>query len=102
MLPSLPPRRHIKLDPDSFENYVGDYEYKRKNIPLTIFKKGDKLFFSNDQETAELFAETVTKFYGTSKEIGDFKANFIKNNSGEIENLSVYVGFGILQFDKVR
>jgi CubicO group peptidase (beta-lactamase class C family) len=102
MLPSLPPRRHIKLDQDSIENYVGDYAYKRKKIPLTIFKKGDKLFFSNDQETGELFAETVTKFYGTSKEIGDFNANFIKNNSGEIENLSVYVGFGILQFDKVK
>ena len=102
MLPSLPPRRPIKLDSDIIENYVGDYEYKRKKIPLSIFKKGDKLFFSNDQETGELFAETVTKFYGTSKEIGDFQANFIKNNSGEIENLSVYVGFGILQFDKVK
>jgi CubicO group peptidase (beta-lactamase class C family) len=102
MLPSLPPRRPIKLDADIIENYVGDYEYKRKKIPLSIFKKGDKLFFSNDQETGELFAETVTKFYGTSKKIGDFQANFIKNNSGEIENLTVYVGFGILQFDKVK
>ena len=102
MLTSLPARKLIILNSDIIENYVGDYKYKRKNIPLKIFNEGDKLFFSHDQETGELFAETVTKFYGTSKDIGNFQANFIKNNRGEIEKLYVYVGFGILQFDKVK
>jgi len=102
VLSPLSPRRTIKLDSDILETYVGDYEYQRLKIPVTIFKEGDSLFFRNAQETGVLFPETETQFYGTSKEIGDFQANFIKDKKGEIKHFIVRVGFGIWQFNKIK
>jgi len=49
-----------------------------------------------------LFPETETQFFGTSKEIGDFQANFFKGKKGEIKHFIVQVGFGIWQFDKIK
>jgi len=69
---------------------------------MTIFREGDNLFFRNAQETGVLFPETETQFYGTSKKIGDFQANFFKNKKGEIKHFNVQVGFGIWQFDKIK
>ena len=81
---------------------MGDYEYQRLKIPLTIFREGDNLFFRNDQETGVLFPETETQFFGTSKEISDFQANFFKDKKGEIKHFIVQVGFGIWRFDKIK
>ena len=102
MLSPLPPRRSVKLDSGILEAYVGDYEYQRLKIPLTIFSEGDNLFFRNDQETGVLLPETETQFYGTSKLIGDFPASFIKDNNGEIKHFMVQVGFGTWQFNKIK
>lgn len=95
-------RKTVKLDSKIFETYVGDYEYKRLKVPLTIFREGDNLFFRNGQETGVLFREKEAQFSGTSKEIGDFQANFFKNKNGEIQHFIVQVGFGIWQFDKIK
>jgi len=102
MLSPSPPRRTVKLDSGILETYVGDYEYQRLKIPLTIFREGDNLFFRNDQETGVLFPETETQFFGTSKEISDFQANFFKDKKGEIKHFIVQVGFGIWRFDKIK
>jgi CubicO group peptidase (beta-lactamase class C family) len=102
MLPAIPLREVVKIDSEILETYVGDYEYRRLNIPLTIFKKGDNLFFSTSQETGGLFAESATEFYGTHREIGDFRGTFIEGNKGKIKNFSIQVGFGIWRFDKAN
>lgn len=102
MLSPSPPRRTVQLDSGILETYVGDYEYQRLKIPLTIFREGDNLFFRNDQETGVLFPETETQFFGTSKEISDFQANFFKDKKGEIKHFIIQVGFGIWQFDKIK
>jgi CubicO group peptidase (beta-lactamase class C family) len=103
MLPSSPPRRTVKLDSKIVEKYVGDYEFQRLNIPLTIFREGDTLFFkSPDDEKGVLSPETETQFLGISKKIGDFQVNFFKDKKGEIKHFSVQVGFGIWRFDKIK
>jgi CubicO group peptidase (beta-lactamase class C family) len=103
VLTPSPPRRTIKLDSKMVEKYVGDYDFQILNIPLTIFKEGDTLFFkSPDEEKGELFPATETQFFGTSKKIGDFQVNFFKDKKGEIKHFIVQVGFGIWQFDKIK
>ena len=102
MLPPAPPRRTVKLDSEILEKYVGEYEYQRAKTPLTIFREGDNLFFRGNQETGLLFPETETRFFGTSKEIGDFQVDFFKDKKGEIKHFMVQVGFGIWQFDKIK
>jgi CubicO group peptidase (beta-lactamase class C family) len=103
MLSPSPPRRTVKLDSKISEKYVGEYEFKKLNIPLTIFKEGDTLFFkSPDEEKGVLSPETDTQFFSVSKRIGDFQVNFFNNERGETKHFSVQVGFGIWQFDKIK
>jgi CubicO group peptidase (beta-lactamase class C family) len=102
MLSPSPAPRTVKLDSKILEMYVGDYEYQRLKMPLTVFREGDNLFFRSDQEKGELFPETETQFFGTSKEIGDFQVNFFKDKKGETTHFIVQVGFGIWQFDKTK
>jgi hypothetical protein len=103
MLSPSPPRRTAKLDSKIIEKYVGNYEFQRLNLPLTIFREGDNLFFkSPDEEKGALFPETETQFFGASKEIGDFQVNFFKDKKGEVKHFIVQVGFGIWQFDKIQ
>ena len=103
MLPPSPPRRTIKLDSKAIEKYVGDYEFKKLNIQLTIFREGDNLFFrSPDEEKGEIFPETETQFFGSSKKIGEFQINFFKDARGEIKYFIAQVGFGFWQFDKLK
>ena len=97
-----PPRRTAKLDPKILKTYVGDYEYQRLKIPLTIFREDDNLFFKSELEKGALFPETETQFFGTSKEIGDFQANFFKDEKGDITHFRVQVGFGNWRFDKIK
>jgi len=103
MLSPSPPRRTVKLDSEIVEKYVGNYEFQRLNLPLTIFREGDNLFFkSPDEEKGELFPKTETQFFGASKEIGDFQVNFFKDKKGGVKHFIVQVGFGIWQFDKIQ
>ena len=63
MLSPSPPRRTVKLDSKIVGKYVGDYEFQRLNLPLTIFREGDILFFKGPHgEKGELFPETETRF----------------------------------------
>lgn len=101
MLPSSSPPNPMELDPNILEEYVGEYEYKRLHMPLSILKKDDKLFFKKDQEIGALFAETVTAFFGASEYIGKFHARFHKNDKGEVTHFTLRVGFGIWRFDKI-
>ena len=103
MLPPSPPRKTIKLDLKAIEKIVGDYEFRKLKIPLTIFREGDRLFFrSPGEKKGEIFPETETQFFGSSKEIGDFQVNFFKDARGEIKYFIAQVGFGFWQFDKIK
>jgi len=100
--PPSSPMGTVNLDESLIETYVGDYEYKKLKIMLTIFREGDKLLFRNNRETGELIPETKTQFIGTSKVIGDFKAYFSNDEKGEVYFLTIHYGFRIWQFDRVN
>jgi CubicO group peptidase (beta-lactamase class C family) len=102
MLSPSPPRRTVKSDAKILETVVGDYELQRLNLPLTILREGDNLFFRSEREKGKIFPETETQFFGTSKEIGNFQADFFKDEKGDITHLIVQVGFGNWQFDKIK
>jgi hypothetical protein len=103
MLPPPVSQRAIKLDSKTAEKYVGDYKFQKLNLPLTIFKEKDLLFYKSPaKEKGELFPETETQFFGVSKEIGDFQAIFFKDKVGKMTHFTVPVGFGIWRFDKIN
>jgi hypothetical protein len=97
-LSPAPARKILKLDSKIVDKIVGEYEFKKLSLPLSIFRKGDILFFETpDGEIGELFPETETQFCGTSKKIGDFRINCFKNEKEEIAFFNAQVGFGIVR-----
>ena len=71
----------------------------------TIIIYGCQNVFADEKQIpieGVLFSETETQFFGTSKQIGDFQADFFKNENGEITHFMVQVGFGFWQFDKIK
>jgi len=67
----------------------------------------DKLFGkSHDEEKVELFPETESQFYGTSKEIGGFKLKFVKDQMGDINQFVLHFAprfaFMTIPFEKIK
>ncbi len=103
MLPPVPRRKAIKIDPNALDGYVGKYRLKFSNMPLVIFRKGDKLFVPTPyREFVELFAESEYRFFGTSKEFGDTQLDFTKDEKGNIQKVIVHIGFGRIQCEKIQ
>jgi hypothetical protein len=103
ILPPAPPRKPVKLDSNILEAYAGDYEFKKLNMPVSIFSEGGDLFFTSpDGEKGALSPETETRFTGTSNEIGDFPLTFFKDKNGKIKHFIVQVGFGNWRFERAE
>jgi CubicO group peptidase (beta-lactamase class C family) len=103
LLPPAPPYDVITLDQDVLEDYVGEYEFKRWNIKLSVIREGKKLFvLSPDMEKAELFPISETAFRADVKEIGNIQIDFSHDDSGKNHHLELRIGFSHLDFDKTR
>jgi len=106
--PSL--EKTTMLDLDVMDAYVGKYEFKsdRENIFVEVMRVGNKLFgkSEDEEEKVELFPETESQFYGTSKEIGGFKVKFIKIQKGNINQFILYCAprfaFMTIPFEKIK
>ena len=109
VMPPRPPREIAKVDLKVLETYVGTYRFKHNGETETvnIFLKDNRLYGrSDDEEIAELFPEAVNQFFGTSKDIGDFKLKFAKDQKGDITrfvlNFSPQFSYLSIPFDKIK
>ena len=93
VLPPLPPPKTIKLAKKVIDTCVGTYRYTQEKEPITviIFREGDRLYAkrNDDEERAELFLEAENQFFGTSKDIGDFRINFVTDDNGEVNHFNL-------------
>ena len=102
MLPVPGPHKAKPNHPAMANHLLGDYVADIMQFPVTVFSKGDRLYFRGpDQEEEELFAETKTRFLGTSEDIGEFQVEFFKDQKGAISHFVVQVGFGFWRFNKI-
>jgi len=110
VLENYPDQRTIKVSNEILDNYTGEYKYieGQETVIVKVFRKGDKLYVKSDsdKETAELFPQTNTRFFGTSKEIGDLFINFIEDDKSIanqfILNFSRGFAFITIPFDKIK
>jgi len=103
MLPSVAPQKIVKLDPQIFDKYVGDYEQKEIKVKLSIFKKGNKIYgktFFFDK--FELYPRTENQFTGTSKLFTEFQINFVNDEKKKPHRIILDVGFYQMPFDKIE
>ena len=102
-LPPAPSRKFIKLDPKTVGKYVGKYKSNLSNITLIILRKEDKLFVPTPgRKLVELFPESEYRFFGNSKEIGDIRLDFTKDEKGNIQKVIGHVGFGQFRCEKIE
>jgi len=109
LIPHSQREKFAKLDRGVMDAYVGKYEFKsdREHIFVEVMRVGNKLFGkSDDEEKVELFPETESQFYGTSKEIGGFKLKFVKDQMGDINQFILHCAprfaFMRIPFDKIK
>ena len=109
VMPPGPPQKIVKLEPKVLDTYVGTYTFKHnKEIEtVNIFLKDNKLYGSGDDEDiVELYPETENQFYGTSKDTGGFKLEFVKDQKGDVANIMVHFApqFALMSipFDKIK
>jgi CubicO group peptidase (beta-lactamase class C family) len=103
IVPSVSPKKAIKLPPEILDRLTGKYESKAHGIVAPVFREEDKLYTRTSIfDKVELIPESETQFFGDSKNIGEFRINFIKNKQGEVKQSIVYLGFRGLEFDKIE
>ena len=102
MLPAPGPRKANPIQPGMANQLLGDYVAEIMKFQVTVFGKGDRLYFRGpNQGEEELFAETKTRFLGYSEDIGGFQVEFFKDQKGTISHFVVQVGFGFWRFNKI-
>jgi hypothetical protein len=111
ILPALkrsgPPQQKPNAGVQALKKYVGTYEFEHDGQSETVhvILKDARLYgYSNDEEPVELYPTAENKFFGTSKHIGGFKLQFVKNQKGDVANFLFHFApqFSIMRipFDK--
>ncbi len=97
------------MAPKVLETYVGTYKFEHdgQTETVNIILKDNRLHgYSNDEEIVELYPTAENKFFGTSKDIGGFKLQFVKNPKGDIANFLLQFApqFSLMRvpFDKIK
>ncbi len=109
VMPPGPPRKIVKLEPKVLDTYVGTYTFKHNKGTETvnIFLKDNKLYGrGDDEDIVELYPETEYQFFGTSKDTGGFKLQFVKDQKGDVANFLIHFAsqFALMSipFDKIK
>jgi CubicO group peptidase (beta-lactamase class C family) len=103
IVPSVAPKKAIKLTPEILDRLTGKYETKAHDFIAPIFREGDRLYTRISLfDKVELIAESDNQFWGVSKNIGDFKIHFIKDERGKVKQFVAYLGFRGIHFDKIE
>jgi CubicO group peptidase (beta-lactamase class C family) len=107
VMPPGPPPEIVEVDVKVLKTYVGTYKFKHNGETETvnIFLKDNRLYGrGDDEEQVELFPVSESQFFGTSKDIGNFKLKFVKNKKGDIMqfvvNFAPQFAYMSIPFDK--
>jgi CubicO group peptidase (beta-lactamase class C family) len=103
IIPSISPKKAIKLPLESLDKFTGKYKAQDLDIVVPVFREGDKLYSRTSiWDKFELIPENETQFFGDSKNIGAFQIKFFTDNEGKIKQFIAYFGFRGMQFDKIK
>lgn len=103
MIPAGAPRKTVKLDPGYLDRLTGKYKIKDIDAVIPVFRKEDTLYAKTGfWETVELFPESENRFFGFSKNLGDFQVDVINDEKGDVRKLIAYFELRSMQLEKVE
>jgi CubicO group peptidase (beta-lactamase class C family) len=80
---AVPQRTAIKVDPNSFDAYVGRYQ-PNPAITVTVSREGDKLMFASAGGKVELLPESENSFFSNALPL---TISFVKDETGKVTHL---------------
>jgi len=103
MMPPVSHRKTLKLSPEVLDKFVGKYRAKELDAIVPVFREGHKLYARTSfWDKVELIPQSETQFFGDSKNIGEFKANFIMDKKGEVLKFVAHFSLRMMHFDKIE
>ena len=97
-----PSLKNNELEPKFRSEYTGEYEFKLLRAKLKIYEEGNELYGKVFRERTKMLYQTENKFFGTLKNIGEVQFKFIRDEEGRVEQAIINIGFGHLQFDRIK
>jgi CubicO group peptidase (beta-lactamase class C family) len=89
----------IKLDPKTYDAYVGQYELA-PTVTVTVTKEDDRLMVQlTGQPKVEVFPESETKFF---LRVVDAQITFVKDDKGQVTHLVLHQGGQDRQAKKIQ
>jgi CubicO group peptidase (beta-lactamase class C family) len=82
-LTAVPQRTAIKVDPNSFDAYVGKYQ-PNPAITVIVTREGDKLMFESAGGKVELLPESENSFFSNALPL---TFSFVKDHTGKVTHL---------------
>ena len=83
---AVPQRTAIKVDPNSFDAYVGRYQ-PNPAITVTVSREGDKLMFESAGGKVELLPESDDSFFSNALPV---TIRFVKDETGKVTHLILF------------
>lgn len=103
VLPTAAPPVESRLDPESIDQYPGEYSCENWPEKITLVKKDGKIYIlDSDGEKGEVFHDTGDIFHVSSNAFGEIQIAFTRDDNGDVKGLVGMVGFMGLLFDKVK
>ena len=103
IMPSISPAKTVKLPPKILDKLVGKFKAKELDIFVPVFREGDRLYSQTSfWDKIELIPENETQFFGDSRNIGNFKVDFILDKKGDVIQFIAHFDLRSMQFDKIK
>ena len=102
----IPPEKQketIHLSPKILDEFVGKYRSNELGATVPVFRQGSRLYSrASLLDKFELTPESRSQFVGHSRNVGAFRAHFIRTDDGEVDHVMIYLGFRGLRFDRIK
>jgi CubicO group peptidase (beta-lactamase class C family) len=98
--PRLEDLKEAKVDPATYDAFVGKYDYGEGKAILTVSREGDRLFAQlTGQPKFEIFPKSPTEFFW---KVVDAQIQFVKNDAGKITKAIHHQGGQTLEAPKIE
>ncbi len=98
--PRLGDLKEAKVDPATYDAFVGKYDYGQGKAILTVSREGDRLFAQlTGQPKYEIFPQSPTKFFW---KVVAAQIQFVKNDAGKITKAIHHQGGQTLEAPKIE
>jgi CubicO group peptidase (beta-lactamase class C family) len=98
--PRLADLKEAKVDPATYDAFVGKYDYGAGQAILTVSREGDRLFAQlTGQPKFEIFPKSPTEFFW---KVADAQVQFVKNDAGKVTKAVHHQGGHTLEAPKIK